>query len=85
MPDKRIGEMVDELADAARFEGSELGEWWEMLTDLYPDCLDMASNKFVEAYKEQIKSEWEHLSDNFKWVEEEVRPRKLRRLVSKDE
>lgn len=59
------------LTEAGRLEGSELGEYWEMLEAL--ECRsDMMSPAFEKAYEAELKRQRISLANEFRVIESKV-------------
>lgn len=70
MDDISLDVMLDELEEAAELEGSEQGEWWASLAALRSRVMDCASPEFEAAYAAEVRSQYSHLKENFRVVEE---------------
>lgn len=66
MSDDDLYEIADELNDAARLCDDECGEWWSLLTDMWPRIRDGASDEFEEAYKKELRREYERFKNEFR-------------------
>jgi hypothetical protein len=79
--DKDVEEMAEELADMARIDGTENGEWWAALVAMREVIHYGASDRFIKAWIAEIKSEHKRLKRDFKLTEEVVeQKRTVRRL-----
>ena len=66
MSDDDLYNMADELSDAARLCHDECGEWWTLLSDMWPRVCDAASDEFEEAYKKELRREYKRFKDEFR-------------------
>lgn len=64
-----IHDMCDALSYAARYEGSELGEYWERLAEL--PARYSVNDEFHDAWVKEVTSEYNRLQTEFEWEEEE--------------
>lgn len=65
-------EMIDELNNAADIDGTETGEYWLSLINLYEQYTYAMSEEFVAALAAEILSEYNYFKTNFQIVEEEI-------------
>lgn len=61
-------EMASELQKVARYDGSELREWWEALASLVPRVFDCASEEFRSAFEKELRCEYKRLKEEFRIV-----------------
>lgn len=79
--DKDVEEKAEELADMARIDGTENGEWWAVLVAMQQVIHYGASDRFIKAWIAEIKSEHKRLKRDFKVTQEVVeQKRTVRRL-----
>lgn len=80
-----IDDMLRDLGDAADLEGTELGEWWQILVEMRNRVIDFASDRFRKAWEAEVKAEWKRFKAEYEITEEkETVEVKSRRLTSKD-
>ena len=71
--DVDICEMCDELMEFSGIEGTEVGEMWLKLADMWCSGLDyIGDDKFESALKEVIEREYRYLKENYKIVEKKI-------------
>lgn len=68
--DLEVEDMLDELAEAAGLEGSEVGEAWKALVDSEP-AAKYGSSDFEAAWEREVQRQYRHLKENFRLVETE--------------
>lgn len=71
---------LQDLGERARLEGSELGEYWQLLMQMnqYEFCM---SNEFKAAFNKELKQEIKRAQEDFDIVkEEETRTREVKHL-----
>lgn len=61
--------MIDELEDASREEGTELGEYWCGLCSFWKVVSYGNNEELVNIIKNEIESQYEWFKENFTWVE----------------
>jgi len=76
-----IRTMASELGEAGEILNDELGEWWLKLSDLYPSCLNNASDPLRRAIVAEIKSENARLKADFVETEEEFTQSRKRTVL----
>lgn len=80
-----IEDMLDELEGAAFYEGTEIGEYWEVLANLYSFRCSF-SKEFEVAYAKELEREYRHFKKNFKFVEDVASQTSVtKRLIHVDE
>jgi len=78
--------VIEELTEAASLEGTEVGEYWGLLVDLWLRARDAGSDKFLAALKEELLEQYDYLHEEYRLVEEErVERRKVKVLQRSEE
>lgn len=67
MAGKTPKEMAEELEDAARLDGSEVGEQWQSLSSA-ETAARYGSDEFRDAWEKEVREQYEHFTTNFRIV-----------------
>lgn len=62
---EKLEQMIEDLREAAALDGTENGEWWARLADMADAIEYGASNKFIAAWKAEVKAEHKRLKQDF--------------------
>jgi hypothetical protein len=69
MISKQTDEWLEQLETLGRGEGTELGEWWNILVEMRARTIDFGSPEFVAEYEKQVAKAFEQMLE---WQEEEL-------------
>ena len=72
MSEENIDTLCEALIEASQYEGTEQGELWRDLAELWNRYSGFVSDKFKVSLKEEIQREFEHYRNNYEFVETEV-------------
>lgn len=82
MDPKERREKVKILKKAASLEGSEVGETWHLLVDIFNRLqIDYVSEEFAEAFLKEIDQQIESFEAEFEFIDEEREVTKTERVV----
>lgn len=81
---QNIDKITNELRTAAELEGSELGDYWTLLCELYASPDFSTTKSFLSSVEKEIISQYKFLKSNFKLeTREEQYTRTVTELVEK--
>lgn len=65
---------ANELIDASYYEGSECGEWWQIISNAVLDIKNRnePSEELINALIKEFNETYENFIEECEWVEEEV-------------
>lgn len=69
---ERLKQIVEKLEELSSVEGSELGEYWSNVSNLWSSYRYCASEEFTEALEKELFAINQDIIDNYEVVEEEV-------------
>tara|TARA_R110000803_G_scaffold73451_1_gene137307 strand:+ start:213 stop:479 length:267 start_codon:yes stop_codon:yes gene_type:complete len=64
-----LAAMAEELAAAGRLSNDEFGEWWQLLSEMWPMVTTMGSIEFERAYEAELISEHKQFKDHYRIIE----------------
>lgn len=67
MPCIDMDQIINELEEAAEYEGTECSQTWISLCDLWRHQ-DALSYNFIHALEEEIRHQYKWFKNNFTWV-----------------
>jgi len=62
---KHLDKMLEDLQEAAGFEGSEVGEMWSLISSLFESYSDIVSPAFFASLEAEIRRQHEILCKEF--------------------
>lgn len=86
MTEEKLEKSIEELTEAANWEGTEVGDMWNTICSLYEFSQGYFSDKFERALKAEIIHQYEEFKTNYEFIEEErqeVVKTRVRELVYK--
>lgn len=63
-----MDQIIHELETAGLAEGTELGDGWRALCDMWRAC-DSCTDIFISALETEIMDQYNYLINNFAWVD----------------
>jgi len=64
-----MDQILEELEEAVAYEGSEVGECWGGLCDMWSVAHDGCSEEFIIQLEHEIREQYAWFKKNFKWIE----------------
>jgi hypothetical protein len=77
-----IEKMLEELSEAAYYEGTEVADTWMLLKETYEHLIsDYVSDEFAMALEKEIREQYSNLKKDYEWIEEEEKVEGYTRTV----